>query len=131
MMILQRNVKFYKRQINARLKQLKNIQPFIAGSMVKIAHTCGNRNCKCTRGEKHENYYLTYKIKQKTMTKYIPVDLEKDVKKWTLEYKRIKKLLNEISQISFHILKQYGVEKKANKKIIKIKEIKNKNVREK
>jgi hypothetical protein len=107
-----KNLKFYSKQKDARLKQLSRIKPFIAGSMVKIAHTCGSPNCKCATGEKHENYYLTYKIKQKTITQYIPVDLEEEVRGWTLEYKRVKRIMNEVSLLQRKILRQYGVEKK-------------------
>lgn len=111
-----KNVKFYTRQRDARLKRIHSIGPFIAGSMVKIAHTCGNPNCRCARGDKHENYYLTYKVKQKTQTRYIPVDMEEDVKKWTLEYKYLKCLIEDVTQLQKKIIKQYGVEKKARSK---------------
>ena len=109
-----KNVRFLTMQREARLKRLKGIGPFITGSMVKIAHTCGNKeHCKCSRGEKHENYYLTYKVKNKTRTKYIPVGMEGEVREWAWEYKRLKGLMKEISELGFAILKQYGVEKKA------------------
>lgn len=111
-----KNSNFYIRQRQARLKEIQNIGPFIAGSMVKIAHTCGNSNCKCARGEKHVNYYLTYKEKRKTRTKYIPVAMEEEVKKWTEEYKRLKKLIEEVSELQKKIIKRYGVEKKAKRK---------------
>ena len=116
MVKINKNVNFYTRQRDARLKELRQIGPFIAGSMVRIAHTCGNPNCKCTRGQKHENYYLTCKVKQKTQTRYISVDLEDEVRRWTTEYKRVKRLINEISQLQRNIIKQYGVEKKARRK---------------
>jgi len=109
-----KGVGFLTREREARLRKLKDIEPFIAGSMVKIAHTCGNKeHCKCSRGEKHENYYLTYKVKNKTKTKYIPVAMEEEVREWTYEYKRLKRLMKEISDLGFKILKQYGIEKKA------------------
>ena len=112
----QTNVKSYTAQRNARLKEIHAIGPFIAGSMVKIAHTCGNKNCKCARDEKHENYYLTYKIKQKTRTKYIPVDMEEEVRSWTSEYKRLRKLIEEVTELQRKIIKQYGVEKRVKRK---------------
>jgi hypothetical protein len=115
-MRFQRNVKFYTMQRDARLKDINNIGPFIAGSMVKIAHTCGNPNCKCARGDKHENYYLTWKVKQKTRTKYIPVDMEGEVRNWTEQYKRLKKLIAEVTELQRKIIKQHGVEKKAKRK---------------
>lgn len=114
MVRLNKNVRFLTMQRDARLRQLKDIGPFIAGSMVKIAHTCGNKeHCKCSRGEKHENYYLTYKVKKKTKTKYIPVAMEEEVREWTRGYKRLKGLMKEITQLGLKILRQYGIEKKA------------------
>ncbi len=115
-MRFQTNVKSYTMQRDARLKEIHAIGPFIAGSMVKIAHTCGNPNCKCARGEKHENYYLTYKVKQKTRTKYIPVDMEDEVRSWTSEYKRLKKLIEEVTELQRKIIRKYGEEKKAKRK---------------
>lgn len=114
-----KNLNFYVRQRDARLKILRNIGPFITGSIVKIAHTCGNVNCKCASGEKHENYYLTYKIHKKTKTRYIPVFLEKDVKQWSSEYKRLKDLLREITELQLKIIKQSGKERKARKQVEK------------
>jgi hypothetical protein len=121
MVRLNKNVKFLTMQREARLNKLKDIGPFITGSMVMIAHTCGNKeHCKCSKGEKHENYYLTYKVKNKTKTKYIPVAMEEEVRKWTLEYKRLKGLMKEISELGLKILKQYGIEKKAMRKDMQI-----------
>lgn len=110
------NMKSYIKQRDNLLKQIKGIQPFIYGSVVKIAHTCGNVNCKCMKGAKHVNYYLTYKLEQKTRTKYIPVEMEKEVHKWSEEYKQLKVLINKISELQIKIIKQYGLEKRKTKK---------------
>jgi len=118
MIKINKNLRFFVKQREGRLKRLMAIKAFIAGSMVKIAHVCGKSNCRCaTKGELHEQYYLTYKVKAKTQTRYIPMDLEDEIRNWTIEYKRIKTLMKEINLLQLKILKQYKVEKKARKKI--------------
>ena len=116
-MRLDKNIKFYQRMVNARLKKLSTIGPFIKGSLVKIPHTCGNKNCRCARGEKHQSYYLTYKVKQKTKTIYVPVDLVKEVEKWTKEYKHIKELMEEVTELQRIIIRKYVKEKRGKKKV--------------
>jgi hypothetical protein len=33
--------------------------PLIVGSLVTSARTCGNKGCRCARGDKHVNTYLS------------------------------------------------------------------------
>lgn len=110
-----RDKRYYERKREVLLNRLRKVKPFIGGSMVKISHTCGNANCKCARGEKHENYYLTYKEKKKTVTKYIPVGMEEEVRGWVKENKRIKEITNQITELGKKIIKQYGIDKKVGR----------------
>ena len=100
------------------MKELAKVEPFIRGSIVKIARVCGNKNCKCAKGEKHVSEYLTYrhKRKKKTGTIYIPVGMAEEVKEWAGEYKRLKNMMEEICQIQRKIIKQYVKEKKPKRK---------------
>ncbi|GAI02244.1 unnamed protein product, partial [marine sediment metagenome] len=82
-------------------KKLGQVGPFVDGSMVKVKRRCGNKRCKCyLKGQKHESYYLHYKVKGITKAVYIPVDLEDEVKKWNQEYKKLKEITSEISKIN-------------------------------
>lgn len=100
---------------DSRLKELQEINLFINGSLVQIARVCGNKNCKCTKGEKHKSYYLTRSINGKTKTVYVPRALEDDIKSWIKEQKRIKKIMNEISELQYVIIKKTSDEKKARR----------------
>ena len=64
-----------RRFLQARQKQLQAKSPVLAASLVTIRRACGNPNCRCARGQKHLGYYLTWKVKTKTHTAYVPVDL--------------------------------------------------------
>ena len=84
---------------DARLKKLAQVQPFIAGSLAKVGVKCGNPNCKCASGERHEAWVLTRKERGKTVTVHVPRDMVEEVARWAAEYKRLKVLLQEISEV--------------------------------
>ena len=84
---------------DARLKKLAQVQPFIAGSLAKVGVKCGNPNCKCASGERHEAWVLTRKERGKTVTVHVPRDMVEEVARWAAEYKRLKVLLREISEL--------------------------------
>lgn len=110
------NINWLRRKRTALMKQLANARPFVNGSVVKIARTCGNKeHCRCSKGFLHESYFLTHSVKGKTHTIYIPVDLEDEVKEWSKEYKRIKNLMKEMSRCQRAIIRRYVKEKRLKK----------------
>jgi len=110
------NIAWLKRKRDSLLKKLADIGPFVDGSIAKVKRRCGNKNCKCyIKGEKHESYYLMYKVKRVTKAVYIPVDLEDEVRNWNEEYKKLKKIIAEISRVNKSIIRRHVREKK-NKK---------------
>jgi NAD(P)H-flavin reductase len=109
-----KNIGWCVRKRGALIKELAKIQPFLRGSIVKIARVCGNTNCKCAKGEKHVSDYLTYrhKYKRKTSTIYIPVAMVDEVRQWVDEYRRLQQIMEEICDIQRAIIRQYVTEKK-------------------
>lgn len=97
-----------RRQIDSRLKKLPTSQPILAASLVRITKYCGRRSCRCYRGEKHVAYHLSYKVRQKTHTVYVPVDLREEVQSWIDEYRRLKQLLQEISQLTIALVRGHA-----------------------
>lgn len=110
-MKLTKNINYYLKLRDARLKELRAVKPFIDGSLVEIAHACGNPRCKCARGDKHIGYYLTSKSKGKTQTRYVPVGLYEEVQRWTAEYRYLKGIIKEINRIQRVIMKRYVKER--------------------
>jgi hypothetical protein len=81
-----------------KLNEIKKNLDFIKGSISKVS-----RKNKVSG----EFYHLTYKDeKQKTHTKYIPVNLIEEVKSGIRKMERIRKLINEISIINIERLKR-------------------------
>ena len=93
---------------DAKLKQLAACRPFVAASLCQVRRRCGNPNCKCARGELHRAHVLTRKVRGRTETVHVPKHLLGKVKQWVQEYKRIKRLIRETSDVSLEILRHHG-----------------------
>jgi hypothetical protein len=102
------------RRRDALLKRLAAMGPFMSGSLVRIQRTCGNKeHCHCGRGgAKHESLYLTYLEAGKTHTLYIPVDLEKEARRWSDDYKKLKILVRQICELQRAIIRRHVLERR-------------------
>ena len=113
------SINVLKTRRKAAIKNLTSGKPFVEGSLTKVRVTCGNPNCRCAKGEKHISHILTKKVRGKTKSVYVPVDMVEEVGKWVLEHRRIKKELKEISALSEQIIKQHVSTKQAVSKNLK------------
>lgn len=98
---------------DAKLKQLAKIGPVLQGSLAEIGVTCGNPNCRCARGEKHRSHILKQQVRGKTQSLYVPVDMVEEVREWMEEYRRLKGLLKEISELNRDIIRGHVPAKRA------------------
>lgn len=90
-----------ERDLRSELKKLLSGQGVIRGSLVRRYRVCGQPNCKCARGEKHEGLYLAASNSGKLTQLYIPKDWEEVVEQWVDNYQQARKLLEDISLISW------------------------------
>lgn len=98
---------------NARISELASVGPLLQGSLAEIGVTCGNPNCRCARGEKHRSHILTKKVRGKSKSLYVPVDMVEDVRRWVEEHRRVKMLLKDISDLSEKIIRAHVGTKRA------------------
>jgi hypothetical protein len=96
-----------RRSLHARQIQLQAQCPVLAASLVTLRRACGNPNCRCARGHKHLGHYLTWKVKAKTHTAYVPVELIPQVTLWTQEHRRLKQLVHQITQLSLALIQTH------------------------
>jgi hypothetical protein len=101
-----------RRCLQARQKELQAKSPVLAASLVTIRRACGNPRCRCARGQKHLGHYLTWKVKAKTHTAYVPVDLLPQVKLWTQEHRRLKQLVHQTTQLSLALIRTHVTAKR-------------------
>ncbi len=105
-----------ERRRTVKLKQLAQAGPLLQGSLSAIRVTCGNPNCKCVRGEKHLSHILCKKVRGKSTSIYVPVDMVETVSKWVEENRRIKKLLKEVSDLNEKIIRAHVSTRRAKER---------------
>lgn len=98
-----------KRKLEAKrkklVKKLSKCDPWIGGSISVIKRICGSKGCSCRRGgTKHPAMYLVWKEKQKTKGLYIPRLAENEVRKWSENYRKVKKIMNKITEVQRQII---------------------------
>jgi len=110
------NTAWLTKKRDSLIKKLASIGPFIDGSIVKVKRRCGNKNCKCyLKGQKHEGYYIQYKLKGVSKGVYIPVGLEDEVREWNRQYKKLRRIIAEVSRTSKEIIRRHASEKRLKK----------------
>jgi len=108
------SIAMLEKQITARIKKIGECKQFIVGSLVESKRKCGNANCRCANGgELHSAHILTKRENGKTKTIYVPVNMVKEVGKWSREYKKVKELIHEIDQLSEKVIVATKKRKKA------------------
>ncbi|MFH1728266.1 MAG: DUF6788 family protein [Pseudomonadota bacterium] len=89
------------------LDELKEIGPFIIGSTSVVKRVCGKPYCICKKDpeKRHPSMLLGWKENKKTKSIYVPVSMHADVKLWSDNYKKLKSLIIEISDLQRDIVK--------------------------
>ena len=101
-----------RRHLLARIKEFKPNGPFVAASLVAFRRKCGRPGCHCQSAEGHLAYHLTFKVKGKTRSVYVPNDLLPQVQLWVREHKRLKPLLQHISQLALAQIRSHAQTKR-------------------
>ena len=100
------------RLLAARVKAFKLNGPFVAASLVSFHRKCGRPGCHCQSGAGHPGHHLTFKVKGKTRSVYVPNDLLPQVQLWVREHKRLKPLLQHISQLALAQIRSHAQTKR-------------------
>lgn len=61
-------------------------------------------------------WHLTFKQKGRTRTVYVPMSLVAEVKEWTRNYKRLKKLIREVTRHSLALVRTHVANQRAAKR---------------
>lgn len=91
------------------LRQLGRCGPLIEGSLAVVHRKCGTASCQCHVDEarRHRQAMLCRKVDGRSYSTHIPKDLETAVREWNEEFKRVKGLLKEISDLGEQIVRSY------------------------
>lgn len=80
------------RKRDALMRKLADTGPVLRGSLVTAQR--GN----------HTAHQLTVSVKGKTRTVYVPIGMVAEVKQWTKNYRRVYRLLEEVSRLDMAII---------------------------
>lgn len=88
------------------LRKLANIEPFLRGSIIQYSRSCGKKSCRrCQRGEGHPGFFLSVGIEGRTHTVSLSTPSKrKRAKKWSENYKKLQKIIEDITRINMQIL---------------------------
>lgn len=98
-----------ERKIVSRIHWLINKPGLLRANLVEMKRRCGNKNCRCAKGNLHKSWYLYQSKDGKPRMLYIPTELEQEVREWVNKNKEIRELLDELSQIYWERIKERKV----------------------
>jgi hypothetical protein len=92
-----------KKRRDAKMRKLASIGAVVQGSLVSVKH----KACK------HTAHMLTFPVKGKTHTVYVPLGMVEEVREWTENYKALKESVRDISKLNLAIIHNYVPTKRA------------------
>lgn len=93
------------------LKLLAGANPLARASLVSMARSCGKKNCKCAKGQKHVSLYLSTRVGKSRKMIYVPPQLEAQARALVENFRTVEELLEKMSQASL----ERFVERKAKR----------------
>ena len=86
--------------IDRRRRELSELGPCMNGSLCRRAGKCANPDCECHKGVRmHFSWQVTQAENGRTHTIYIPADMVDQVRGWTENHRKARKLMKEISAL--------------------------------
>lgn len=94
--------------------QIRALWPAIKGSVARVAKPCIRKNCPaCACGDKHPAWILSFTLRGKRKTMYVPLPLVATLKKALQNGRKIENLLYQTGP---DLLKQHRLTAKTNQK---------------
>jgi hypothetical protein len=95
-----------ERHARSRVAQLITEQPFLRGSLVERARSCGKPTCRCQRGQLHRSLYLAIRHHGQQALLYIPRALEETARQWIDNGRSLRQQLQDLNQLQLDQLLQ-------------------------
>jgi hypothetical protein len=95
-----------ERHARSRLAQLIGDQPFLRGSLVERARSCGKPTCRCQRGQLHRSLYLDTRHNDRRVLLYIPRCLEETVRQGVQNGRSLSRQVQDLHQMQLDQLLQ-------------------------
>lgn len=106
-----KKIQKFKRRLKTLEQKIGTLCPLMRGSVVELATTCGNPNCRCARGEKHNKCYFSLSSKGKTKLIYLGKSREPLARRYSENYKVLLEIVEEMTTINMELLRAGAVQK--------------------
>ena len=93
-----------ERDARSRAVQLLADKPLLRGSLVLQHRSCGKPYCRCQKGQKHPALYLHTRSGDRRVRIYIPPALHDTARRWVNNGRRVKRLVDRVSEHHFQAL---------------------------
>ncbi len=87
-----------ERDARSRTVQILADKPLLRGSLVLQHRSCGKPYCRCQKGQKHPALYLHTRSGDRRVRFYIPPALHDTARLWVNNGRRLKRLLDRVSE---------------------------------
>lgn len=93
-----------ERDARSRAVRILADKPLLRGSLVLQHRSCGKPYCRCQKGQKHPALYLHTRSGDRRVRIYIPPDLHDTARLWVDNGRRLKRLLDRVSEHNLQAL---------------------------
>lgn len=93
-----------ERRDRSRAVRILADRPLIRGSLVLQHRSCGKPYCRCRKGQKHPALYLHTRSGDRRVRIYIPPALHDTARRWVDDGRRLKRLLDRVSEHNLRAL---------------------------
>lgn len=101
---LRKKIYLLEQQRKKTLDYLLNPKEMVSGSVYTTYKKCGNKNCKCARGELHGPFsYLSKKIDGKTILTFIRREDENKIVEQAKNYRKYSRAMAKLNRINKRI----------------------------
>ena len=101
----------FRRELLEVLEQLRKTldvvlarTPLVKGSVYEISRRCGTPHCRCTRGQLHRNFVLTWSEQGRHRMRSLPPQRVAEIRRKSKEYARLRRARTEVSALYKRLL---------------------------
>ena len=101
---VKKKIRFLERQRQKKIAYLLNPKDMIAGSIYETYKKCGNKTCRCAKGDLHGPFfYLSRKVEGKTKLTFVRRADEDSVEEKAKNYRKYTKAVADLGKLNMKI----------------------------
>ena len=90
-----------ERNIRSRIHSILRNSDILRASILTLQTRCGKPTCRCAKGQKHRATVIEQSRKGKTRMRTIRPGQRREIEQWIQNWREIKALLEELSEIQW------------------------------